>query len=303
MRGRVHAAAAATLFVAGGWMVALLMPLLSSMSGASIALVTLRLGTREGVRVALIATVMMAGLSLVLFGSALPAAWILLAVWMPALACGAVLDLTRQQGWMMVAAAVFAAFVAGAIRLATGDVTAWWRQVLEHMFRLAAEAGQTPQVSTEAMQATAGMMNSLVAGSFLVTLALTVLLARYWQAMLYNPGGFGEEFRALQLPRLPVSGAMLIALPWLVVERRGSAAGAGLGYAGDLVAIVLCALLFHGVALVHHECRRRRLPVAALVFFYGALLVLPQYVMVLLVAVASADLMLDFRRLRGAGPD
>jgi hypothetical protein len=25
---------------------------------------------------------------------------------------------------------------------------------------------------------------------------LSLMLARYWQALLYNPGGFGREFRA-----------------------------------------------------------------------------------------------------------
>lgn len=303
MRGRVHAAAAATLFVAGGWLLALLMPLLSSMSGACIALVTLRHGALEGLRVAGIAAAMMAVVSMMLFGSMMPSAWVLVAVWLPALLCSWILDLSRQQGWMIAVAAGIAAAAAGAIRLATGDATQWWQQVLDRMFRLASEAGQTPQVSPEALKATAAMMNSLVAGSLLVTLVLTVLLARYWQAKLYNPGGFGEEFRSLQLPRLAVSAAMLVALPWLLISRRSGAGDAGVGYAGDVVAVVLCALLFHGVALVHHEHRRRQWPLAALVGFYAALLILPQYVMVLLVAIASADLMLDFRRLRAAEPD
>jgi hypothetical protein len=42
----------------------------------------------------------------------------------------------------------------------------------------------------------AGMMG---AGSAM-TAVMCLLLARYWQAALYNPGGFGSEFRALYYP-------------------------------------------------------------------------------------------------------
>ena len=41
----------------------------------------------------------------------------------------------------------------------------------------------------------AGMLG---AGTAAMMSVLCLLLARYWQAALYNPGGFGEEFRALQ---------------------------------------------------------------------------------------------------------
>ncbi|NNC54346.1 MAG: hypothetical protein HKO07_01350, partial [Pseudomonadales bacterium] len=34
-----------------------------------------------------------------------------------------------------------------------------------------------------------------------ITVAFSLLVARWWQAMLYNPGGFREEFHALRLQR------------------------------------------------------------------------------------------------------
>jgi hypothetical protein len=50
----------------------------------------------------------------------------------------------------------------------------------------------------------------LAAGNAVMTL-LSVLLGRYWQAVLYNPGGFGREFRALRLPRPMVLALVLVA--------------------------------------------------------------------------------------------
>ncbi len=51
----------------------------------------------------------------------------------------------------------------------------------------------------------AGMMGAGTA----MSAVLCLLLARYWQAALYNPGGFGEEFQALALPGVD---ALVLAL-------------------------------------------------------------------------------------------
>ena len=58
----------------------------------------------------------------------------------------------------------------------------------------------------------AGMMG---AGNA-VAAVLCLLLARYWQAALYNPGGFGEEFQALRYPAGIAMGLALARLPWPV---------------------------------------------------------------------------------------
>jgi hypothetical protein len=71
--------------------------------------------------------------------------------------------------------------------------------------------------------------------------ALCLLLARYWQAALYNPGGFGQEFRALYYPPVVALGLALAAV---------GLASAGSGYrAWAVIAVVPLALA--GLALVH----------------------------------------------------
>ena len=42
-------------------------------------------------------------------------------------------------------------------------------------------------------------LTGVMASSLQVTCLLCLMLARYWQASLYNPGGFGREFRSLRL--------------------------------------------------------------------------------------------------------
>lgn len=61
-------------------------------------------------------------------------------------------------------------------------------------------------------------LTGVMASSLQVTCLLCLMLARYWQASLYNPGGFGREFRSLRL-------APAVAVILLLGGRRGPGAG------------------------------------------------------------------------------
>lgn len=296
MRSRVHAALVGAAFCVFAWLFVPLMPLFSCMSGATAALVLLRHGALEATMVSALGGSILAMASLLIHGGVTPALWAVALIWAPAQLCALVLRNTRNQGPTLVTAALLAALCAGGIRVLTGDAQAWWRQLLDKVAQAAAAGGAgIPGMSAENLDAVAGMLNSLVAASMTVTLMVTVLLARHWQALLYNPGGFGPEFRALQLPRLPallVSGVLLAVL---VLTQQYGVAAAPLGYAVDLLAVSVCALGFHGLAFAHHEVKQRQMAVGWLVGLYGLLLVLPLHVVVTLAAVGLADVIMDFR--------
>ena len=46
----------------------------------------------------------------------------------------------------------------------------------------------------------APVLTGLIAALLQIVSLLSLMLGRFWQAQLYNPGGFGREFRALRLP-------------------------------------------------------------------------------------------------------
>jgi hypothetical protein len=114
---------------------------------------------------------------------------------------------------------------------------------------------------------------------------LCLLLARYWQAALYNPGGFGEEFRALYYPPA-VSGALLVAAVGLF----------GLGPQYRTWAMI-CALplTFAGLALVHARAAWRGRGRGWLTGFYLAWLLLDP-VKLLVVVAALIDSWKRFRQ-------
>jgi len=295
MRGRVHAAAATALCCMLGWVLIPLMPFFSCMSGAVVGLATLRHGVVEGASVTVIAAGMLAAVSLPVHGSSAPAWWVALLLWLPAQLCAAVLRNTRDQGWTLLTAGLLAAMFAGGLRIMTGDVQAWWRQLLDVMMQAASTRGGVPGITGHHLDTVAGMLNSLVAASMTATLMLTLLLARYWQALLYNPGGLSREFRALRLPRVAALVATLAVLAALVLKAQVGLPAAASGFALDVLAIGVTALVFQGLSLMHHEVDVLGLSPALLVVPYAMLVMVPHYIAVVLAAVGLADVFFDFR--------
>jgi hypothetical protein len=129
-------------------------------------------------------------------------------------------------------------------------------------------------------------MNASMAGTYLATGIGVTLLARSWQAGLYNPGGFRKEFHSLRLS--PVV-SVVCAVTML--------AGPVLGLNAMLLAWVAGTPLFlAGLALVHGVAGRKELSGQWLVLFYVALALLGPSLMILLIVMAFVDSWLDIRR-------
>ena len=136
----------------------------------------------------------------------------------------------------------------------------------------------------------AGMMG---VGSAM-TAVLCLLLARYWQSALYNPGGFAGEFKALRYPPAVVLVLALLAM---------GLASLGLGYR-TWAMICLIPLSFAGLALVHARAQWRGQGRGWLIGFYMAWLFFDP-VKLLVMFAAIADSWLDFRQrwVRDPGND
>ncbi|CRI55143.1 hypothetical protein ACVWY1_002688 [Pseudomonas sp. TE6288] len=114
---------------------------------------------------------------------------------------------------------------------------------------------------------------------------LALMLARYWQAALYNPGGFGREFRELRLPLVP----MLVLVSLMVLGPFIGSQFIVLASASSLV------LLLAGIALIHGLVAQGRLAGFWLVGMYVTLPLLMQLMYPLLVVLAIVDSLIDFR--------
>ena len=132
----------------------------------------------------------------------------------------------------------------------------------------------------------------------LVSCMLSLVLARAWQSALYNPGGFGNEFRWLILP--PLASIALLAL---------TLGGAALSpVLTALIPIASLPLFIAGLALVHGLVNLKQLGSFWLVGMYMLLITVTQLAYPVIVLTACFDSVFDFRRraanrLSGSGPE
>ena len=103
----------------------------------------------------------------------------------------------------------------------------------------------------------------LATGNAVIAL-LSLILGRYWQASLYNPGGFGEEFRAL---RLPVGAVLLMASTALILWWMGADWRVW-------SAVVVLPLTVVGFSLLHAFAKRAGKGVTWLALMYALWIVI-----------------------------
>jgi len=125
---------------------------------------------------------------------------------------------------------------------------------------------------------------ALLATGNAVIAVLSLMLGRYWQALLYNPGGFGSEFRALKVPQgaVLVMASAALVLWWLGPEWRVWSA------------VAVLPLTVAGFALVHAYAVRTDKGLGWLTLMYVLWIVLDP-VKWLWVACVVIDAFADFR--------
>ena len=129
------------------------------------------------------------------------------------------------------------------------------------------------------------MMTSLLGALLQVLAVISLMLGRYWQAALYNAGGFGREFRELRF-------SPFVALSLLTLVLSAPSFGT---LAVLLVLPCSVPLAFAGIALVHGLVAQGRLTRFWLVGLYVALVLFLQFIYPLLAVLAVLDSLFDFR--------
>lgn len=146
-------------------------------------------------------------------------------------------------------------------------------------------AAQDQQAAVELVRPTAVQIAGMMGAATSLLSIACLLLARWWQAALYNPGGFATEFRALYYPPAVTLALTLAAL---------ALASLGVEYRTWAV-ICLIPLNFAGLALVHARAAWRGQGSGWLTVFYLLWLFLDP-VKLAVVAAAIADSWLRFRQ-------
>ncbi len=292
MKGRTQAVMTASVFM----VLALLITPLGIFSAAVIGLVTLRYGLREGLLVSLLGMAALAVLGFLLFGQPLALATTGALLWLPLMALAEVLRVTRSLRLVVEISVILGLLMIASQYLFMDDVVSFWKGVLsEYSAQI-----MDPSVITEAERNTmveeiAPWMAGGLAAAWFLQLTLALFLARGWQAALYHPGGFAQEFRELRLGYWLLILVPVLLLSGMLSEKPGFLAQGAL--------VGMSAFFLQGVAVVHGLVARLKAGQGWLIGFYLLLVIGMPASFTLVSAAGFADGLVNFRaRVRARDP-
>ncbi len=287
----------AMLVVVGFAVLSLALPPLSILSGAAVALVSLRHGMQAGVVLMAGATLVVGVLAAFSLGNPAPALMFLTALWLPLWMLGSLLRASRSLSLALMLAGGLGLLGVLVVYLLLDDVAGWWYGILLQIFNpVMGEAGLADQdVILATLESVSRVMTGMMAAGMVLNAIICLFLARGWQAQLFNPGGFREEFQQLRMGR-SLSGITVLLVLLYVLQM-----GAISSMAADMLIVLLSLYMLQGLALAHAVVAMKQLHIAWLIGLYVvAFVVLPQ-LMLAVAAVGLLDTWVDLRR-RVAGP-
>jgi hypothetical protein len=264
MKSPLHTGMLAALFAA--------IPMLYALSAALVALTTLRYGATYGTRV-LAAALAGAMVSWLMSGIPLP----LLAL--PFVAVLAmVLRATQKWSYTLIVGSLIALVLANGLQnLFTDQIDG-----IMNIVQQALTGGDSSLPLWQLLESSKAIAGFLLMTSMLLESYLMLLLGRYWQSGLYNPGGFRIEWQNMRFNKQEI--VVLIVL-------------VGIAWMTQRAAVMLFGIpfIFAGLALVHGVIAKTKLGGQWLVAVYIGLILFNHIIVPVLVCAAIIDAMIDIR--------
>ncbi|MDH5484833.1 MAG: DUF2232 domain-containing protein [Gammaproteobacteria bacterium] len=280
----------AALVAAASAILALLLPPMAWVSGGVVALVVLHLGINKGAQLITLAGLASMLLGWLVLGTPLLAVGIVLLLWLPVWLVAAVLRKTVLLSVSLELTAVMGLLMVLVLQLFIPDTQSELSQGFVEIIQPAIDKQPTEaakQQLTDAVNIVLALLPGLLATGMVIGTMLSLLLGRWWQAALYNPGGLREEFNQLRLSKTSALVATVILL---------LAALAGLPLLTMLAMVVLALYLLQGMAVVHGIMDLRQFATGWLFALYVMIFMLPHLVILPLAVFGLTDTWVDIRR-------
>ena len=275
MRGRVHASVAVLL----GTLVPFVTP-------AVVALVTLRKGAVEGTLILFIGLLP----TLVTFGTneAQPLVFMFTVLGLVAVYASALV--LKQTESLSLALMTLLASSVVALLLIKQLVPGSLHYLIDSLSKAVTERAVAAGIDNLSVGINEVSLTGLLAVIIMLNGVCSLFLGRWWQALLYNPGGFGADFRQLRLGFTTAIICLMVSVYFLVQE--------GTYFTWSF--IFALPLMLVTIAIVHGVAKSSKNAKQWLVIFYIAIIVLGflqliNYVQIVLMGVGFLDNWLNFR--------
>jgi hypothetical protein len=288
LKGRAQAALAIAALAIVSWAFSLM----SLLSAAAVALPTLRKGAIEGAVTVAIALPLVAVAGWMLLGNPLQAVEYGLVLWGPVWLAAILLRESGQLTLTLIGATVLGLLMVIGIYVINDNPAAMWLEELQKFFQplLDKRASDVDvEMFRRGLAEFARYLTGAIAAGSVLTLIFSLLVARWWQAMLFNPGGFRAEFLGLRMPSvIAYLWLGLLALAW------ATAGDSWAEVAANLAIPLFVPFLLAGFSILHALLSGSTAGRFWLTGIYVALLfVSPLAVMIVLVGIS--DTWIDWR--------
>lgn len=260
-------------------------PPVSVVSSASVALVTLRRGGSEGLYVLGCAALAAGMMGFFIVGNFQFALAYVMVLWLPVWLISIVLREGRYLSLSVEIAVLLGILGVIAVHSFMADPTATWKQILIQMALPTAPLGNTQRT----IEMLSHYMTGIVAAGSVVGLVLGLFLGRGWQAMLYNPGGFRQEFLSLTTrPRYTIGTLLVIGI-----------ALANMGVISVIARNISIVLITHyafiGTAILHMLLSTKKQGRYLVPGLYIVMVLIP-HTLLIIALVGLTDILLNLRK-------
>lgn len=281
MRGRLQAMIVASSLA----LLSLLIPPVSVVSSATVALVTLRRGALDGLSVLGCSSIAAGLLGYFLIGNYQFALVYVMVLWIPVWLISIVLREGRYLSLAVEIAILLGIVGVIGFYLTINDPVSMWKQVLAQMV----PANAPVENIQNTIELLAHFMTGVVAAGSVFGLLFGLFLGRWWQALLYNPGGFKEEFLSLKTqPRLALGS---IAIVVFALATKGTLSEV----AWNITIPLFVMYTFIGSAILHKLFASMKLGRYMVPMFYITVFLIP-HAMLPVALVGLMDPWLDLRK-------
>lgn len=290
--GPVQAALVIALFTALSFLAPPLTSLLGYGGAAALGLYSLHAGGRAGSLVLLGAALVTGVLTQVVLHQGLAVVVTSLLLWVPVWLAAMVLRATGSLALAMLVITGLALLLVALVFALLGDPGPWWLERLEVLAD--AVAAQSELVIDSAavaqfIETVAPLMTGVMAAGLSFAALTCVILGRWWQALLVNPGGLRKDFYALRLNQ--IVSLVGIAIVGLASLKLGVLSSLALQWS----LILMVPFLFVGLAVVHATLANLGASKGWLIALYILMSLLPQ-ALLMVVLVGVLDPWLELRR-------
>lgn len=288
MHGRMQAVMTVSILA----FLSLLVAPLSLFSAAAVALVALRTGLRESCLVMLSAAVAIALLGALIFNNYFFAVAYALGFWVPVCLVALFLRASGKIGLALEVTLIMGLCVIGGIYLFGDDPALFWQHRLQTVLQPILE---NPPSHIDLSQFELGInsashyMTGIVATGTVSSVLLALLLARWWQSILFNPGGFRKEFLTMRSDA-PVAYACL-----LIFLLAGLMESDSVGVWRNMSILAFFFFLIIGVSVLHCVVSVTKQKRVLLPLMYAGMLFIP-HLMLPIALMGFTDTWLNWRR-------